>query len=178
MELSGNGRQPMGRWARLATAATGLETTRQIAAKKGTKRSLIVDAEGGPLGVVIAGANVHDTKLLSETIEAIIVERPTQAEQDPHLLLDKGYDNPTGHWTVKNHNFIGHIRPIKEDGGKKKHKGKPRRWVVERTLGWLNRWRGIFVRYEKKACNYLGVLKLACAFLWYRRLHAMGVALR
>ncbi len=144
--------------------------------KGGTKRSVIVDAEGGPLGIVVAGANVHDTKLLSETIEAIIVERPKQAEHEQHICLDKGYDNPTGHSTVEKHGYIGHIRPIKEEGAKK-HKGKPRRWVVERTLGWLNRWRGILVRYEKKASNYLGVLKLACAFLWYRRLRDMGVAL-
>jgi putative transposase len=144
--------------------------------KRGTKRSVIVDAEGGPLGIVVAGANVHDTKLLSETIEAIIVERPKQAEHEQHICLDKGYDNPTGHSTVEEHDYIGHIRPIKEEGAKK-HKGKPRRWVVERTLGWLNRWRGILVRYDKKASNYLGVLKLACALLWYRRLRDMGVAL-
>lgn len=120
---------------------------------------------------------MHDTKLLSETIEAIIVERPTQTEHEQHICLDKGYDNPTGHAAVEKHNYIGHIRSIKEEGVKKKHKGKPRRWVVERTLGWLNRWRGILVRYEKKACNYLGVLKLACALLWYRRLRDMDVVL-
>ena len=146
--------------------------------KQGTKRSILVDAEGGPRGIVVAGANVHDTKLLSKTIEAIIVERPTQAEHEPHLCLDKGYDNPTGHGTVNEQDDIGHIRPIKEEGVTRKHKGKPRRWVVERTLGWLNRWRGVLVRYEKKACNDLGVLQLACALLGYRRLHGMGVALR
>ena len=175
MEFNGDGRRRMGRWARLVTAAMGLGRTRRIAAKKGTKRSILVDAEGGPLGIVVAGANVQDTKLLSETIEAIIVERPTQAEHEQHICLDKGYDNPTGHSTVGDHDYIGHIRPIKDEGVKK-HKGKPRRWVVERTLGWLNRWRGILVRYEKKACNYLGVLKIACALLWYRRLRDMDVA--
>ena len=55
----------------------------------------------------------------------------------PIEMISKGYENPTGHSTVEKHEYIGHIRPIKEEGAKK-HKGKPRRWVVERTLGWLN----------------------------------------
>lgn len=43
--------------------------------KKGTKRSLIVDEQGGPLGMIIDGANINDHKLLAQTIEAIVVER-------------------------------------------------------------------------------------------------------
>lgn len=58
--------------------------------KAGTKRSLLVDGDGSPLGVVVAGANVNDFKLLQATIESIVVERPA-CEQ--HLCLDKGYDN-------------------------------------------------------------------------------------
>ena len=45
-------------------------------AKAGSKRSVLVDGSGGPLSVVVAGANVHDTKLLALTLEAIVVERP------------------------------------------------------------------------------------------------------
>jgi putative transposase len=51
---------------------------------------------------------------------------------------------------------------------------KPRRWVVERTLAWLCQCRGILIRYDKKAENYLGLIQLACALLWYRRLHRLG----
>ena len=59
---------------------------------------MIVDRDGGPLGAVIAGANVHDTKLLAGAIESIVVERPEPTEEAPqNLCLDKGYDNPTGH---------------------------------------------------------------------------------
>jgi len=46
--------------------------------------------------------------------------------------------------------------------------------VVERTLGWLSRCRGILIRWEKKADNYLAVVKLACALLWFRRLHKLA----
>src|SRR4029077_2145632 len=77
--------------------------------KNGTKRSLIVEADGGPLGVVLAGANVHDTKLLKQPIEAIVVERPEPSEREPqHLCLDKAYDNPTGHAAVGATDYTPH----------------------------------------------------------------------
>ena len=52
---------------------------------------------------------------------------------------------------------------------------KPRRWVVERTLAWLCKCRGILVRYDKKDKNYLGLIQLACALCWYRRLYRLGL---
>jgi putative transposase len=45
--------------------------------------------------------------------------------------------------------------------------------VVERTLAWLQKCRAILVRYDKKAANYRGLIQLACALLWYRRLHRL-----
>jgi putative transposase len=136
------------------------------------KRSLLVDADGGPLGAAIAGANVHDTKLLADTLEAIVVARPQPTEERPqHLCLDKGYDNPTGQETVAAYQYIPHIRRIGEEkfdpNGQKTYPA--RRWVVERTLAWLSKCRGLLVRYEKKAVNFLGLLQLACALLWVRR---------
>ncbi len=140
--------------------------------KAGSKRSLLVDGEGGPLSVVVAGANVHDTKLLEATLEAIVVERPQPAEKAPqHLSLDKGYDNPPGHGAAAAHGYQAHIRRIGEEKldtyGKKRYPA--RRWVVERALAWLSKCRAILIRYDKKASNYLGLLQLACALLWFRR---------
>jgi len=140
--------------------------------KAGTKRSLLVEAKGGPLSVVVAGANVHDTKLLLATLEAIVVERPDPTKEKPqHLCLDKGYDNPTGHRAAAAHKFQAHIRRIGEEkldaSGQKRYPA--RRWVVERTLAWLSKCRAILVRYDKKAANFLGLLQLACALLWFRR---------
>ena len=61
-----------------------------------------------------------------------------------------------------------------EKKDEKGNKTQPaRRWVVERTFAWLSRGRGIRIRWEKQANNYLGVLKLACALLWFRRLHKL-----
>jgi putative transposase len=126
------------------------------------------------LAVVVAPANVHDTKLLKATLEAIIVERPKPTRRHPqHLCLDKAYDNPTGHTTVAATDYVPHIRPIGEEPPKKSQRKYPaRRWVVERTLAWLSKCRAILVRYDKKSKNYLGLVQFACALLWYRRLAA------
>jgi putative transposase len=147
--------------------------------KNGTKRSLLVEEQGGPLAVVIAGANVNDHKLLQGTIEAIVVERPEPTAAEPqHLCLDAGYDNPTGHAIPAEHGYTAHIRPLKE--AKKRYRKtrsvRPRRWVVERTIAWLSKCRAILVRYDKHAENYLGLLQLACGLLWYRRLHRLQAA--
>lgn len=147
-------------------------------AKNGVKRSLLVERDGGPLAVVVAGANVHDTKLLEATIEAIVVERPAVTDDSPqNLSLDKGYDNPTGWEAATGHDYTPHIRRIGQEKldtrGRKRYPA--RRWVVERTLAWLSKCRAILVRYEKKALNYLNLIKLACALFWYRRLWRLTV---
>ena len=145
-----------------------LDPTPPTGAKLGSKKSILVDAAGGPLSVAVAGANVHDTKLLRPTLENIVVARPEGVQ---NLCLDKGYDNPTGHGTVAAFRYCPHIRRIGEE--KLDHWGEKtfpaRRWVVERTLGWLSKCRAILVRYDKKPANYLGLLQLACALIWYRR---------
>ena len=121
------------------------------------------------MSLVVAGANVHDTKLLAMTLDSIVVERPdTKVE---HLCLDKGYDNPTGHGAVAEYGYQGHVRRIGEEklDAKDEKRYPARRWVVERTLAWLSKCRAILVRYDKKVSNYIGLIQLACALLWYRR---------
>jgi putative transposase len=143
-------------------------------AKNGTKKSVLVEAGGGPLGVMIAGANVPDSKLLAHTIEAIVVDRPDVVKGRPqHLCLDKGYDNPAGRAAAEDHAYTPHIRRIGEEK-KPSDRGrghKPRRWVVERTLAWLSKCRALLVRYDHHDDNYLGLIELACALLWFRRLN-------
>lgn len=131
--------------------------------------------------MVVAGANVPDFKLLEDTLEAIVVERPSEAttEEKPHehLCLEKGYDNQPVEDVVERHGYTPHIRRIGEE--KKDSEGEKRyparRWVVERTLGWLSKCRAILVRYDKKAANYLGLIKVACILLWYRRQHRLSL---
>jgi putative transposase len=124
----------------------------------------------------VAGANVHDAKLLAQTIAEMIVGRPGPEEQEQHLCLDKGFDNPSGRGAAAAEGYVPHIRKIGEEKlDEKKRKRHPaRRWVVERAGAWLNRCRAILVRYAKKSSNYLGLIQLAVSLLWYRRAIRLG----
>ena len=145
--------------------------------KKGTKESVLVDADGGPLGAVLAAANVNDHLLLKETLEAIVIERPEPTPEEPqHLCLDADYDNPACREVAAAGQYTPHIVPAaKEKRSQTRKRGhKPRRWVVERTWAWLCKCRAILVRYDKRDGNFLGLIQLACALFWYRRLHRLG----
>jgi putative transposase len=138
---------------------------------------MVVDGEGGPLGVVLAGANVLERRLLKGTIEAIVVERPEPTDADPQpMSLDGGYDNPTGRAAAGEAKYIPHIHKGKEVGkpSEREPGHKPRRWVVERTFAWLSKCRGILVRHDKKDGNHLGLIRFACALSWYRRLDRLS----
>jgi len=117
---------------------------------------------------------VHDTKLLAATIEAIVVERPDPAQCPQHLCLDKAYDNPTGQAATEAAGYIPHIRRIGEEkldtNGKKRHPA--RRWVVERTLAWLHRYRRLSVRDERYPSVHQAFLTLGCVLICWNYLKA------
>jgi putative transposase len=139
-------------------------------AKRGVKRSLLVEGDGGPLGAVVAAANVPDFRLLEATLDAVVVSRPEPTAGHPqHLCLDKGYDNDTGWGVALEHDYEPHIAQIRDARPSRPQRHPARRWVVERTLAWLSKCRAILIRYDKHAANYLGLIQLACALLWYRR---------
>ena len=134
-----------------------------------TKRHLLVDQKGIPLSLTITGSNIHDMKAAAvETLERTIVERPLKYQ---NLCLDKGYDFPEiERESIKRRRYIPHIRHrgVKEELIKIGYETK--RWVVERTNSWHNRFRKLLVRYEKKSENYLSLLYLACCIIIYRRI--------
>lgn len=128
--------------------------------------------------MALAGANVHDCKVLERTIDAMVVDRPQPTQESPqHLCLDKGYDNPTGRAAAESGGHRPHIRRIGEEklDAKGRKNRKARRWVVERTLGWMSKCRGILIRYAKKSGNYLGLIQLCAGLLWFRRQHRLGL---
>ena len=151
----------------------------------------MVERDGGPLGVTIAGANVHpdgrdlrrsgrpgDTRLPAETLDSIVVERPEPTDEAPqNLSLDEAFDNPIGREATESRGYVPHIRRIGEEKlDERKRKRHPaRRWVVERTLSWPQKCRAILRRYDKKPRNYPRLIQLACALLWFRRLHRLAV---
>ncbi len=97
--------------------------------------------------------NVPDFKLLEATLDAIVVERPSPTDEAPqHLCLDIGYDNEPSRDVLLERGYIAQIRSIgeeKDEAGKRRYPA--RRWVMERTLGWLSKCQAILVRYEKNA---------------------------
>lgn len=80
----------------------------------GTKRSVLTDEKGLLLPVVLSGANTHDTKLLEETLDKIVISRPVFCEEHPqNLCLDAGYTDSTQ--SVEECWYTAHIRPRGEE---------------------------------------------------------------
>ena len=145
--------------------------------KIGTKRSVLTDGKGIPVGLAVSGANVHDKRLVRETIESIPVERPKVKPQSPqNICQDKGYDYPDVRELVAGYGYTVHI-PVRgsDPANKKKLPGyRARRWVVERTHSWFNRFRRLLVRWEKKVANYKAFLHFACAWVTFRAAEVLG----
>jgi putative transposase len=141
-------------------------------AKQGTKRSVLVDEHGVPLGLVVSGANTPDGQLLEATLASLPIERPDPQTTPQNLCLDKAYSDAPSAEVAQAHGFEIHV-PDKANA-KKKRKRKPgrrkaRRWIVEVAHAWMNRFRRLLVRWEKKACNYLSLIYFVCAIICWRK---------
>lgn len=128
---------------------------------------MLTDGRGVPVGIVIAGANVNDHTLTRETLDAVPVARPRPTKRAPqHLCLDKGYDYAAPRTLAEERGFTLHLRRRGEEIQAKRRRGaKARRWVVERAHAWLNRFRGVLIRWPKKAENYRAFVHFACAII-------------
>ena len=129
-----------------------------------------------PIGLAVDGANRHDMKLVRATRESIVAERPEATEVQQGMCLDKGYDYDEVRAILVEFGFTAHIRgrgeeakDLKEEAGK-----RARRWVVERSHSWMNRFRRILVRWDKKPENYLAFLHFACALIAFRAAGLFG----
>jgi putative transposase len=145
--------------------------------KIGTKRSLLTDGRGVPIGLAVDGANRHDFKLTRETIESMAVERPEATPDAPQgMCLDKGDDYDEVRDLLDEFGFTAHIRARGEEAQALKHEAgfKARRGVVERTHSWMNRFRRVLIRWDKKTCHYMAFLHLACAYITYRQAGLLG----
>ncbi len=130
-----------------------------------------------PIGLAIDGANRHDCKLVEATLESIPLKRPKPTKKKPQgICLDRGYDYDTVRDLVEEFGYTAHIRARGEEAQAIKHEAgfKARRWVVERTHSWMNRFRRILTRWEKKPMNYLGLLHFVCAIITYRCAGLLG----
>ena len=130
-----------------------------------------------PVGLAVAGANTNDFKLLAETLQSLPVARPEpRAEAPQHLCLDKGYDYEEVRAVAAACGFVAHIRSRGEDPETPARPPgqKARRWEVERTHSWMNRFRSVLIRWAKKPENYLGLLHFVCGLIAYRAAGLFG----
>lgn len=134
---------------------------------------MLVDANGIPLSIVASGAQKHDMKLLEPTLDQIVVKRPkVKKNRKQHLCADKGYAGQPAQEAMVRRHYTPHVRQRGEEvNAKKKNPGyRPRRWVVERTHSWFNRFRKLLVRFEKTAAAHEALLELASALIVFRQI--------
>ena len=130
-----------------------------------------------PIGLAVAGANRNDMKLVRVTIDSIVVERPAPTDEQPQgMCLDKGYDFDEVRDILAEFGFTAHIRARGEEARAIKREAgfRARRWVVERAHSWMNRFRRILIRWEKKPENYIAFLHFACALIAFRAAELFG----
>jgi putative transposase len=138
---------------------------------------VLVEADGIPVGLAVAGANRPDGKLAAETLDSIPVERPEPTAGHPQgLCVDKAYVGDEVAELAEEFRFTLHIPPKGKAAQQVKRtaRAKARRWVVERTHSWMNRFRGILIRWSKKPENYIAMLHMAFAFIIYGRMGLFG----
>jgi putative transposase len=140
-------------------------------AKAGTKRSVLTDRRGAPLALVVTGANTPDKTVALETVDSIGVPRPEKAVYRlHHICLDKGYDYDDVIAGMLERDYILHLkhRGEPEPGVTPEKKHPARRWVVERTHAWQNKFRRLLVRWERLLDSYKARVCLASVFILYR----------
>lgn len=138
-------------------------------AKLGVKRHILTDGRGVPIAAEITGANVHDKWLVAQVLDAVVLRSSRGPRRPNNLCLDKGYDYADAEEAVRARRIKPHIRRRGESRVVGRVRRKPRRWVVERTNSWHNRFRGLLVRWERTGANYLALLHLACGIIAFQQ---------
>jgi hypothetical protein len=125
------------------------------------------------------GANRHDQKLLAPSINSIPIKRPQPTPEQPQgLCLDRAYDAASMHELATAHGFTPHIRSRGEEIKLKLRTPgwRARRWVVEASHSWLNRNRGLLIRWCKKDENHLALLHLGSGLIAFKKAHLATLA--
>jgi transposase len=122
--------------------------TRPTGEKKGSKRHLLVDGRGVPLSFIVTAANVNDITMFDAVLDAIVVtRRQPPLRRSKHLCADAGYRSRAGAETINAHGYIPHVvdRPQEIQRTRRDPKKKARRWVVEVSHSWFNRFRDSYL---------------------------------
>jgi transposase len=136
---------------------------------------VLADGAGTPLGIHVEKASPAEVKLLEPTLKnGRIGSRRAKRRKPTRLIADRGYDrNAVRVLLVKR--AIEPIIPTRSNNrvathqdGRKLRRYK-RRWIIERTNGWLQNFRRLVVRYERSAKNFIALVHLACALTTLKR---------
>ena len=137
--------------------------------KLGSKKSMIVDQRGAPLGIAIGSANTHDSKLVKATLESF--ERAFQPNILKIMAADSAYDSKKIKTILREMNFVPLINVNRRRSKKNCEKVSSRhRWIIERSIGWLNNFRSIRIRWARCQSSFLALCQFACSY----RLFAMS----
>jgi transposase len=138
---------------------------------KGMKLVAVVDRAGIPIGVVTAPANGHEAQLAAPTLASI---PGVFVPWDVPVLADRGYDSDPLRDALAEEGYVllaphrrNRTKAPRNDG--RRMRRYRRRFVVERTFGWLHSYRRVIVRYEWYSFIHLGFVHLACALIALRR---------
>jgi hypothetical protein len=145
--------------------------------KMGTKRSILTDGGGVPLGLAVEGANQNDFKMVEATLTSIPIERPTPTPAQPQgMCLDKGDDDDEVRELLVELRFTAHIRARGEEAKALTQEAgfKARRWVVECTHRWMNCFRCVLIRWDKNVRSSRAFLHMLCAYIAYRQAGLLG----
>jgi putative transposase len=135
--------------------------------KDGSKRHVLTEGRGVPLATIVTAANVNDHTALPELLEARIAVAPPRLER-PGLCLDAAYDHAPTEQLIAAADYTPHIRRRGEARPPHDPRVEPRRWPVERTHAWHNRFRRLLIRWEKKTENWLALIHFANALIAFR----------
>lgn len=127
--------------------------------------------------MAVSGANEHDKWPVGETLRSQPVAGPEPTAAAPQRLCgDKGYDYADVREVAELWGYTAHIKARAEEAkqGREVPGYRARRWVVERTHSWMNRFRRLLIRWEKESANYVGFVRLACAWITYRAARLLG----
>jgi IS5 family transposase len=131
-----------------------------------------VDERGVPLSIIVTGANVNDSSGLDSVLQACVVKRPTPKQRrSKHLCADAGYYGKPAMKVMLANGYIPHVVGRAKERAMKQRspKYKARRWVVEVSHSWFNRFRKLLVRYEKLQRSFLALNHLATAIIAFRK---------
>ncbi len=138
--------------------------------RPGTKRHLATDRQGIPLAVLLTGANVHDSvpfEALIDAIPAISEKRGRPRQRPDKLHADKVYDHRRCRDACRRRSIAPRIA---RRGIESAEKLGRYRWVIERSFAWLNKFRRLAIRYQRRADIHYALTSLGCSPICLRAL--------